>query len=257
MVASDVESPEVTFKTIVPELPSGSIMAVLALIGGVGGAAGILAYGYWVREKRWQGREWLSHLRYDTAASYAGVLVFAVAMSVLGTALIYGTGESIAGNAGLATIAGPIAGIAGEAGRIVFLLCLVAVVFSSILGGFSAMGYIVADAIRVLRKISDEEADAHMSSSTPVFRGMILYCVVCAVLFQFAGRPVTMVVIYATLSAFILPVLSGSLLVLLNRRGLGKEFRNGLVSNCVLGLGLALFGVLCISQVVEVLTGSN
>lgn len=257
MVASDVESPEVTFETVVPELPSGSILAVLALIGGVGGAAGILAYGYWVREKRWQGREWLSHLRYDTAASYVGVLVFAVAMSILGTALIYGTGESIAGNAGLATIAGPIAGIAGEAGRIVFLLCLVAVVFSSILGGFSAMGYIVADAIRVLRKISDEEADAHMSSSTPVFRGMILYCVVCAVLFQFAGRPVTMVVIYATLSAFILPVLSGSLLVLLNRRNLGQGFRNGPVSNCVLGLGLVLFGILCISQVVEVLSGSN
>jgi Mn2+/Fe2+ NRAMP family transporter len=257
MVAADVESPEVTFATVVPQLPSGSFLAVLALIGGVGGAAGILAYGYWVREKRWQGREWLSHLRYDAATSYVGVLVFAVAMSVLGTALIYGTGESIAGNAGLAAIAGPIAGIAGEIGRIIFLLCLVAVVFSSILGGFSAMGYIVADAIRVLRKIPDEEADAHMSSSTPVFRGMILYCVLCAILFQFADRPVTMVIIYATLSAFILPVLSGSLLVLLNRRDIAPGFRNGLVSNCVLVLGLVLFVILCISQVVEVLSGLN
>ena len=253
MVTADVESPGTTFATLVPQLPEGSLFAVLALIGGVGGAAGILAYGYWIREKKWQGRAWLNHLRCDTAVSYTGVLVFAIAMSVLGTALIYGTNQSISGNAGLATIAGPIAAVAGEAGRVVFLLCLFAVVFSSILGGFSAMGYIIADAIRVLRKIPDESADASMSSTTPVFRGVILYCVVAAIAFQFAVRPVTMVVIYATLSAFILPVLIGSLLVLLNRKTLKPEFRNGVFGNCVLGLGLALFTALCASQIISTL----
>lgn len=257
MVVADADSPEVTFKTIVPQLPTGSILAVLALIGGVGGAAGILAYAYWVREKRWQGREWLPHLRVDTAASYIGVIVFAVAMSILGTGLIYGTDKSIAGNAGLATIAGPMADMAGEIGRIGFLLCLLAVVFSSILGGFSAMGYLIADAIRVLRKVPDEDADAHMSSSTPIFRWVIFYCVLSAIAFQFVGRPVTLVVIYATLSAFILPVLCGSLLVLLNRRSLNRGFRNGILSNCALVLGLALFGSLCVNQVVQVLSGSN
>jgi Mn2+/Fe2+ NRAMP family transporter len=255
MVATDTQSPSLTFEKLIPQLPSGSILAVLALIGGVGGAAGILAYGYWVREKKWQGRAWLTHLRSDTAASYIGVLVFAVAMSILGTALIYGTGESIAGNAGLATIAAPVSAAAGEIGRIVFLLCLFAVVFSSILGGFSAMGYLIADAVRVLRRIPDEEADAHTSSSTPVFRLVILYCVLAAIIFQFAGRPVGMVVIYATLSAFILPVLSGALLVLLNRRSLAREFRNRTASNCVIGIGLALFAALCIAQVTEAISG--
>lgn len=254
MVASDTESPTLTFEQLIPQLPSGSIMAILALIGGVGGAAGILAYGYWVREKKWQGRVWLTHLRTDTAASYIGVLVFAIAMSILGTALIYGTGQSIAGNAGLATIATPIAIAAGEIGRVIFLLCLFAVVFSSILGGFSAMGYLVADAVRVLRHIPDDKADAHMASSSPVFRLVILYCVLAAILFQFAGKPVAMVVIYATLSAFILPVLAGALLVLLNRRSLAHEFRNKWLSNCVLVIGLALFATLCIAQVVDAIS---
>lgn len=257
MVVADADSPEVTFETIVPQLPEGSILAVMALIGGVGGAAGILAYAYWVREKRWRGREWLSHLRVDTAASYIGVLAFAVAMSVLGTGLVYGTGESIADNAGLATIAAPMAEMTGEIGRIGFLLCLLAVVFSSILGGFSAIGYLIADAIRVLRKVPDEDADAHMSSSSPVYRWVILYCVLASIAFQFVGPPVTLVMIYATLSAFILPVLCGSLLVLLNRRSLDRGFRNGILSNCALGLGLALFGILCVSQVVQALSGSK
>lgn len=255
MVAADVESPDVTFETVAPQLPAGSVMTVLALIGGVGGAAGILAYGYWVREKQWQGREWLPHLRVDAAASYLGVLVFAIAMSVLGTALIYGGDESIADNAGLATIAAPVAAVAGEVGRVVFLLCLLAVVFSSILGGFSAIAYLIADGVRVLRQIPDQEADAHMSSSAPVSRGVVLYCVVCAIAFQFLGRPVTMVLIYATLSAFILPVICGSLLVLLNRRGQDRAFRNGVISNGALGLGLALFGALCVSQVIDTLSG--
>lgn len=254
MVAGGAESPSVTFETLLPQLPAGSVMAVLALIGGVGGAGGILAYGYWVREKKWQGDAWLSHMRSDTALSYTGVLVFAVAMSVLGTSLIYGSGEGIAGNAGLATIAGPIGAAAGEIGRVAFLLCLFAVVFSSILGGFSGTGYLVADAVRVLRRIPDEDADAHMASSTPVFRLAILYCVVTAIAFQFAARPVTLVVIYATIAAFILPILAGSLLVLLNRRSLPRQFRNRPLSNCVLGIGLALFCALCASQVIETIS---
>lgn len=257
MVTTDTKSQPITFDTLVPQLPAGSFMAILALVGGVGGAGGILAYGYWVREKKWQGRVWLTHLRCDSAASYVGVFVFAIAMSVLGTALIQGTGESIAGTAGLTAIAGPLAGAVGEIGRIVFLLCLFAVVFSSILGGFSAIGYLVADAIRVLRRIPDEDADAHMASSTPIFRWVILYCVLAAIVFQFAGRPVPMVVIYATIAAFILPVLAGSLLVLLNRRSLPREFRNGTVSNCILGIGLVLFGALCVAQVIEAISSLN
>ncbi len=42
-----------------PGLPEGSVLTVLALIGGVGGTAGVAAYGYWVREKGWQHRSWL------------------------------------------------------------------------------------------------------------------------------------------------------------------------------------------------------
>lgn len=254
MVATDTENPTITFATLVPQLPEGSIMAVLALVGGVGGGAAILAYSYWVREKAWQGRAWLGHLRSDTGISYFGILVFAVATSVLGTVLLHGTGSSVTGGAGLVTIGDSIGAATGEIGRVLFLVCLFSVVFSSIIGGFSAMGYLMADAIRVLRRIPDEEADAHMSVSSPVFRLVILYTTITAIIFQFAGRPVTMVVIYATISAFILPVLAGSLLVLLNRRALPREFRNRALGNCVLAIGLVLFVTLCGTEIVAAIS---
>lgn len=257
MVASKVESPSITFATLVPQLPAGSTMSVLALIGGVGGAGAILGYSYWIREKQWRGIGWIRHMRTDTAVSYTGILIFAVAMCVLGTVLVYGTGDNVAGNSGLAAIAVPIAAIAGEVGRVVFLLCLFAVVFSSILGGFSAIGYLTSDAIRVIRRIPDEHADAHMSSTSPVFRLIIIYCVIAAIAFQFVGRPVSLVVLYATLAAFMLPVLAGALLVLLNRRVLPPEFRSGPLSNIVLGIGFLLFGVLCVAQLVQVFSGQG
>ncbi|MDQ4047618.1 MAG: Nramp family divalent metal transporter [Actinomycetota bacterium] len=254
MVATDTENPTMTFATLVPQLPEGSIMAVLALVGGVGGSAAILAYSYWVREKAWQGRAWLGHLRSDTGISYFGILVFAVATSVLGTLLLHGTGSSVAGGAGLATIGDSIGAATGEIGRVLFLVCLFSVVFSSIIGGFSALGFLIADAIRVLRRVPDEEADAHMSVSSPVFRLVILYTTITAIIFQFAGRPVTMVVIYATISAFILPVLAGSLLVLLNRRALPRAFRNRALGNCALAIGLVLFVTLCGTEIVAAIS---
>ena len=40
---------------LVPSLPEGSIVFVVGVIGGVGGSVTVMSYGYWIREKQWQG----------------------------------------------------------------------------------------------------------------------------------------------------------------------------------------------------------
>ena len=68
-------------------------------------------------------------------------------------------------------------------------------------------------------------------------------------------RPVTLVLVYAAISSFILPVLATVLLLLLNRKSVVPELRNGWLSNTVLTVCLVLFTVLAGVQVVETVSG--
>ena len=83
---------EVAAETIAPTFPNGSIITVMSLIGGVGGATGILAYSYWIREKSWRSADWKPVVRIDLLISYGLVFVFAVGMSAVGAFILYGQG---------------------------------------------------------------------------------------------------------------------------------------------------------------------
>ena len=67
---------------LVPTLPSGSAATILSLMGGVGGSVTILSYGYWIREKGWAGRPWLTTVRRDLAIGYSLTGVVAVLISL-------------------------------------------------------------------------------------------------------------------------------------------------------------------------------
>lgn len=66
---------QVAAETVVPTFPNTSIITVMSLIGGVGGATGILAYSFWIREKSWRSPDWKPVVRLDLVISYG--LVFA------------------------------------------------------------------------------------------------------------------------------------------------------------------------------------
>ena len=54
------------------------------------------------------------------------------------------------------------------------------------------------------------------------------------------GEPVLIVIAYASLGALFMPFLAITLLWLLNRR-VTREYRNGLLSNIILGVSVLLF----------------
>lgn len=251
----DADAGAAASQTIAPVIPGGSLITMLSLIGGVGGAAGILAYAYWVREKTWQGPTWKPVIRIDAIASYSIITVFALAMTVAGTALLYTDGISIEGSDAVLPVADALIPLGGAATRLIFLISFFAIVYTSILGGFSAMGYLISDCVRVLRGVDDSHADAAMSPTSPMFRVSLVYSFICTVTIMSQGSPVTLVLIYATVSAFILPFLSIALLVLLNRRSVPPELRNGPLANIALSACLALFGFLAVLQIIESLSG--
>ncbi len=237
--------------TILPTLPEGSFVTVLSLIGGVGGAIGILAYSYWIRESGWRGQEWKPIVRLDAGTSYVIIGIFAIAMSVVGTHLLFTTQTSITGGEAIIPIADSLQPLTGDVGRVMFLVSLVAIVYTSIIGGFSAIGYLTADSIRVLRGIDDEHADREMSPASIPFRSALVYALICTFAVSTLGKPVTLVIVYATVSAFVLPILSFALLRLLNRKSLPQRLRNGWLSNVSLVACLLLFGFLAVVQVLE------
>lgn len=243
--------PGTLVSTLRPTLPEGSILTVLALIGGIGGSAGIAAYGYWVREKGWRRASWLPVMRLDSAISFGMVFLFVCAMTVLGTATLYGTGEGIDGTGGLAALADPIGGMLGAVARVLFLVAFFFVVFSSLVGGYNGLSYLIADCLRVIRGIPDEAADRHLATTSPSFRGTVCYLVLASAVIVFTGRPVGLVMVYAAFGVLILPILAATLLWLLNRRSVDPAYRNGWLANTGLAAALALFGVLAVAQLAE------
>lgn len=251
VMLSRMDAPGDVLVTLRPVLPEGSITAVLALIGGVGGTAGIVAYGYWVREKGWRDSAWLPVMRADSAFSYLIIVVFVLGTSVLGTGLLYGTEQGIDGTGGLAALADPLGDMLGAVPRLLFLVSFFFVVVSSIVGGFNGLGFLIADCVRVVRGFPEADSEGHMAVSSLPFRAVLAYLMAASAAITFTGEPVQLVLLYAILGSLILPILSAALLWLLNRRSIDRVHRNSLMSNIVLSGALLLFAYLCVMQIIE------
>lgn len=250
------DAQQIAAETLLPDMPEGSLISVLSLIGGVGGATGILAYSFWIREKSWRGAQWKATIRTDLAISYGIVFVFAVAMTMVGAFLLFGQGFTIADNGAMFAMADSIGAALGGVVRLVFLLSFLAVVYTSVLGGLSGIAYVTADCLRVIRRYPhQDEPGLDMSAKAPEFRIALVYLTVCTLAIMGTGRPVTLVLVYAAISAFILPVLAIALLVLLNRRGVPDTLRNRIPANILLVICLVLFGFLAAMQVRESVGG--
>jgi len=251
LAAGAMEEPATIVETLTISIPGGSLPAALAMIGGVGGSATIAIYAYWVRDKGWTDLGHLAEMRKDAAVSYGAILVFVLSLSVVGTALVHGTGVTISDSAELEALGGPLAAMFGQLVRIGFFVTFFVVVFSSIAGGFNGFCYMLADCIRVVRRIPDSQADAFIAPRRPLFTAVLAFQVVAPLVIMFTGRPVQLVLAYAISGAFFLPLLVVAFLVLLSGRRVAPELRNRWPVTVVLVLSLVLFGALAISETVR------
>lgn len=243
-------------QTFLPILPTNSLVTVLSLIGGVGGATGIMAYTYFVREKRWSGSEWRTMVRTDLAVSYLMIGIFAVAMTAVGAFWLLGGKHKITSNDAVFEVGEILAGQIGTVGHVLFLLSFFAVTYSSVLGGFQGIAYVTGDCLRVVRRYPHQDDPGHdMSAKAPEFRAALVWLTVCSVVILQTGKPVTLVLIYAAISSLVLPILSVALLIIMNRASTPPDLRNGRLSNALLVACLALFGFLCLLQLQETITG--
>lgn len=249
-----------------PALPDGSVLYALGLIGGVGATVGLATYAYWLRDKKWTGPGRIPMMRLDVAVAFIATPLFVAAMSVVGAEFLYGTGRTIESSEGMIALLDPFEQQFGVVARWLFQLGFFSAVATSLLGGINALGYLFADCVRVIRspqggsgdtshtgrlggKSTESVGDTDLLTSTS-FRLFVTWCTIPPLALAYVGDPVSLVLLYGTLGAIFLPLLSLALLVMLNSSRVPRHWRNGLVSNAVLGLCVMLFTLLLVQQVI-------
>ena len=233
---------------LVPRVPAGSFVYILGLIGGVGGTITMAAYGYWVREKGWRTREWLSVMHLDVGTAYVLTGVFVVAMVVVAADVLFQAGLTVEGEEGLLTLGDQLDQRFGDWARVLFLVGFLATSFTSLLGVWNGVSLFFADWVHTLR---DEPERQTTDERSPWYRAYIVWLTFPPMLLLFLGQPIAVVIAYTVLGAVFMPFLAGTLLVLLNGRRFPREFRSGWLSNTVLSLALVLFAVLCVQEIVD------
>jgi Mn2+/Fe2+ NRAMP family transporter len=232
--------------TAVPDLPKGSLLYALGLIGGVGGSITMASYGYWIQENGWKDRSYVSAMRYDSAIAYIVTAIFTLSLLVLGAALLYGTDVSISGEQGLVSFASIMGNEIHPAARWLFLLGFWSASFTSVVGVWNGVSYLFADFIRNLRK---SHIDKRKLNQTKAFRFYVFWLTFPPMLLHFIGKPVGLIIAYGALGALFMPFLAITLLWLLNsKKELPEEGRNHWLSNLFLALCLVLFVVLAINE---------
>ncbi len=267
---------------LVPALPDGSLLYTLGLVGGVGGTITLAAYGYWVNAKGWRDTGWMRVMRLDNRVAYLTTGVFVVAMLVVGAELLHSSGIAVAkGDRGLIDLGGVLAERYGTATAKLFLVGFFAASVTSLIGVWQGVSLLFADFVARVRGRAGASAALEGAAGEPSgpgeapgeapgdpagaagaagagevpversvpFRAYLLWLTFPPMALLFLDRPFVLVVVYGVIGAFFMPFLALTLLWLLNSSRAPREWRNGWLSNSMLGAAGVLFLVLCVEQV--------
>lgn len=235
----------------VPRVPEGSFMLMLGLIGGVGGTITMSSYGYWLNEKGWVGRKWISIMRLDSKVAYTLTAIFTMAGLIIGAQFLAGSGVSIRDDQGLVTLANMLGDEFGTPMRWMFLVAFWSAAYTSLLGVWNGVPYLFADFIKTIRHQKGEGVQ-HISGKDPAYRFYLAWLTFPPMVLMFFGKPVELIILYGALGALFMPFLATSLLILLNSKTVVQEYRNKLIPNLVLVGCLVLFVFLCINELIGI-----
>lgn len=247
LVAPDIPN---MMKGLVPRLPENSLIYTLGLLGGVGGSITMAAYGYWYNAKGGNDPRWLPFMRMDNTLAYVMTGIFVIAMLIVGAELLFVAQIGVTENSqGLVMLGQVLHERFGTAAWVLFMVGFWATSMTSVLGVWNGVSLMFSDFVRALRGKPALSGEA--ATKTPEFRAYALWLTFppLVLLFQFAERPVQLILIYGALGALFMPFLAATLLILLNR-GVDPRYRNGWLSNTMLAAAVVLFAVLCIHEII-------
>lgn len=231
---------------IIPRLPAGSAKFIIGVIGGVGGSVTLLSYGYWIREKKWIGKEFSGTVKTDLIAAYVLTGLFGMAIMIIAAGVKPGV---ITGSKMVIALANQLGSATGPIGKWIFLVGFWGAVFSSMLGVWQGVPYLFSDTVHAYKDKSFNISEKKIDVRSPHYLFFLFYLAIPPLLLLFFGKPVWIVVIYSIIGAFFMPFLAALLLIMNNKITWVKDFKNNLVINLMLLLALVLFAYLCIKEI--------
>jgi len=236
---------------LLPGIPPHGIGWLVALLGGVGGTVTLLCYSYWIREKGRCGKSGVKDCRFDLGVAYGLTAFFGAAMVIIGSRVeVNGSGDTVA-----LVLADQLARVLGPPGKYVFLLGFWGAVFTSLLGVWQGVPYLFADFLRLQRgRLPSSPGPADLRG-TRAYRSYLLALGVVPISLLWLKVQFVQY-IYGIVGALFMPFVALTLLLLNNRvRLVGREFKNGWITNLLLAVTLAFFSYVGIREVAAFFSG--
>lgn len=232
---------------LVPWIPEGGLVNVLALAGGVGGTITLAAYGYWLREKGWDTPGHMRVMRLDNTTAYVVTGIFVLATLIVGAELLYSAGIAVStGDKGLLDLSTVLADRYGPWAGKVFLVGFWAAAMSSLIGVWNGVSLMFADFAGMLFKRPQDHPDRRAGGR--FYKLYILWLTFPPMVMMFGSKPGELILVYGVLGAFFMPFLAITLLWILNTDRVPREWRNGPVSNVLMGLVALAFVALAVTE---------
>ncbi len=273
----------------VPSLPAaGGGVAVLALLGGIGGSVTVICYGYWMRAAGWGGAGQVARVRADVRLAYVFTGLFGIALVVIasGVHAQAATGTRIA-----LEIAARLETVAGASGRWIFLGGFWCTVFTAMLGVWQGVPQVYVDLVEAARarrgqpdrlSAADDRSSAGIlpaseienkkpadpaqpylerQTETPIatarqrriYLAALGYLAGPPLVLLWFRQPVSVVVTFSVAGAFFMPFLAATLLYLNNRREWMGALANRTLGNVALVVCLLVFGAVCVREITTTL----
>ena len=231
---------------LTPVIPPNSGSFLLGVIGGVGGSVTLLSYGYWIRERGWDSASSWHLVRLDLGSAYLLTGLFAASVIIISSGInpqiVSGTGMALA-------VAERLAELTGAAGKWSFLLGFWGAVFSSMIGVWQGVPYLLADTFA--RFHSRRPASEAISSTSPVYRYFLIYLTLPPMLLLLFQKPVIIVIIYSITGAFFIPFLAATLLYMNGTTRWVGRMKNSAGITLLLLAALLLFAYLFFIEIMR------
>jgi len=235
----------------IPVIPSGSMLYILGLIGGVGASLTIMCYGYWVREKGLDKLENFNVVRIDLGLGYVITAVFNLSVLIIAAATC--STVAIKGIPGILLLAENLSKAIGLIGYWIFIIGFWGAIFSSLISFFQAIPYLFCDIIATIKGCNTRERKKFVDMANPWFWSYSLFLTFVSVFMLQFKKPILFVMAFSVLGGVFMVFLSVVLLYLNNKKEVLGRLKNGIFVNILLCLNLLLFSVLLLQKIGKLL----
>jgi hypothetical protein len=203
--------------------PFGAMLVAIGMIGAVGGSLVNLVYPYFLEQKGWKGPAYRKVQNYDFLLAVIVMIVFNLAVWTLGAKLVYGTGRTIGSVNDLADLLG---GVLGGGGRLLFMIGVMAAVFTSIVGAGLGLSCLGTNALLRWRARNNEPLATDYRQHNG-YRYIVVWILVSPLAWMGKAEFISLTILANTFSVVMIPAIAGGLWwITASPKFIGAEFRN-------------------------------